>query len=41
MKAFIAAVIVAVILAVAAETALNAYVQETSTVAYSEPSTRL
>jgi hypothetical protein len=41
MKAFIAAVLVAVILAIAAGTTLNEYVQKTSTNAYSEPSARL
>jgi hypothetical protein len=41
MKAFITAVLVATILAIAAETTLNAYVQQTSTDAYLEPSARL
>ena len=41
MKAFIAAVLVAAILAIAAGTTLNAYVQQTSTAAYLEPSARL
>jgi hypothetical protein len=41
MKAFIAAVLVAAILAIAAGTTLNEYVQKTSTDAYLEPSVRL
>jgi hypothetical protein len=41
MKAFIAAVFVATILAIAAGTTLNEYVQKTSTDAYLEPSARL
>jgi Tfp pilus assembly protein PilE len=41
MKAFITAVVVAAILAIAAGTTLNSYVQKTSTEAYLEPSARL
>jgi hypothetical protein len=41
MKAFISAVVVAVLLAVAASAALNSFVQETSTDAYARPSARV
>jgi hypothetical protein len=41
MKAFITAVLVAAILAIAAGTTLSTYVQKTATDAYLEPSARL
>jgi hypothetical protein len=41
MKAFITAVLVAGLLAMAAGAALNSYVQETSTDAYARPSARV
>ena len=41
MKAFMVAIIVAGLLAVAAATVLNSYVQETSTDAYARPSARV
>lgn len=41
MKPFITAVVVAALLAVAAGTALNKFVQETSTDAYARPSARV
>jgi uncharacterized membrane protein YraQ (UPF0718 family) len=41
MKAFITAVVAAVLLAVVAGTALNKFMQETSTDAYARPSARV
>jgi hypothetical protein len=41
MKAFITAVVVAVLLAIVAGAALNRFVQETSTDAYARPSARV
>jgi hypothetical protein len=41
MKAFITAVVVAGLLAIAAATALNTYVQATSSDAYARPSARV